>query len=410
MTSDEARGFRYEDLGAFVTQKFGISLERYAPFAVRSLLASLPKRELDATAICRIIAACSIGETMFMRHPEQLSALSALAPSLPSTREGRPLRVWSAGCATGEEAYSLAATLETTAPVSVLATDLNPAAIERARAGRYRLWSMRGVDPNSVADWLQLGALEVVVRERLRPLVDFRVHNLMDPEYPADLDVIVCRNVLLYFDEEAAAQVLHRFAESLLPGGILITGYVDPEPPSGKFAEERATALHIYRRIGAPALKSEAIPEPATSSRDNSPPSSRRSLNIDTMLSLARGLSGERSFDEALAVLERLAERYPLRPDVYVLTAMVADEAGQLEVALSAARKAVFLEPDLAIGHYLIASCMERIGECSRAATHFASASRYLAHIEDPHAELPFGEGLTAAQLRRMIDVRYDSG
>lgn len=402
-------------LEAFVTERFGISLARYSPATVGALLASLPERELDAAAIGKIVAACSIGETMFMRHPEQLVALTALVPSLPSSRKERPLRVWSAGCATGEEAYSLAATLEGPAfhGVSVLGTDFNPAAIERAKTGRYRHWSMRGVEPGQVEDWLQLSAFDVVVREHLRPLVDFRVHNLMEAEYPADLDVIVCRNVLLYFDEDAAARVIQRFAESLEPGGILVTGFFDPDPPrDGSFVEERANAMRIYRRAFATARAmppKSLSPAVAVSNPDTPPPSSRRSVDIDSMLSLARGLSAERAFGEALAILDKVAERFPLQAEVHVLSAMIADEAGQVEKALEAARKAVFLMPELAIGHYLIASCLESLSESDRAFVHFAAACKALSRVEDPALPLPHGEGLTASQLRRMIDVRYDS-
>lgn len=403
-------------LAAFVRERFGISLARYSEATVGSLVASLPEHELGAEAICRILSACCIGETMFMRHPEQLAALAALVPSLPSSLRRRPLRVWSAGCASGEEAYSLAAMLGGPAwyGVSVLGTDLNPAAIERAKAGRYRLWSMRGVVPADVEHWLDIGPLEVVVRDHLRPYVDFRIHNLMTDDYPADLDVVVCRNVLLYFDEAAAADVMRRFAKSLEPGGVLVTGFFDPEPPhDGCFVHERANAMRIYRRVGKLAdstVEAEHRPHDVSGEpHDAPPPSSRRPVDIESLLSLARDLSDEGRGDEALSVLDRLAERFPLRVEVHVLSSMIADEAGRTERSLEDARKAVFLMPDLAIGHYLIASSLERLGEQERASVHLAAACKALARLEGPEEPVPFGEGLTASQLRRMIDVRYDA-
>src|SRR5690606_13807943 len=99
--------------------------------------------------------------------------------------------------------------------------DLNPDAIERARLGEYRPWSLRGVESSATEGWLEPSPCGVRVAQWLRQLVRFEVANLCLDDFPTDLDIIFCRNVLLYFRPDAAQRVLARFAESLRPGGVL---------------------------------------------------------------------------------------------------------------------------------------------------------------------------------------------
>lgn len=421
----------YQAIASLIAARFGLALSSYSATTVRLLLGALPPSlgEHGAEALGRVVAACSIGETMFMRHPEQFAALRELAATLPAARTGAPLVVWSAGCATGEEAYSLAAVL---APlcldgVRVIGTDLNPASIERARTGHYRLWSMRGVDASQVEDWLRIDALDVAVRSHLRPLVEFRTQNLVEPDYPEDVDVIFCRNVLLYFHEEAAAAVLGRFARSLRPGGLLFLGYFDPTPgPGGVWSDEQVGSVRVLRRMGQPreagmgpaaGAGSHAARVPAASPLPDvaaarapaafppSPEEARR-RQLEEGLAVARSLSGQRAFGEALRLLDRLSEMHPLELEPYVLLVMIAEEAGLAEVALAAARRTWLLAPNEPMCHYLLASCLDGVGETRRAAVHLSLARSTLARHPDPTEPVPYGEGLTALQLRRMIDAR----
>lgn len=416
---------RYAQLEAFLGNTYGLSLASYSEVLVRMLLARLPAdiRTADLGGLARVVAAFSIGETMFMRHPEQFSALRRILPTLPAAREGRALRVWSAGCASGEEAYSLAAALWATAdsPFEVIGSDMNAESIERAREGRYRLWSLRGVDSAAVEGWLRIDALSAEVLEHLRPFVRFDVLNLMQDPYPRDLDVVFCRNVFLYFREEAARSVLTRIGESLRPGGVLFLGYSDHRPDGmARWRHETAEGVSYLRRtdheaLGAAARPSQSGPrtEAAHASRvlpEPPAPAPVRLPALEETLALARGLGSQRAFDDSLGVLAELSAQEPLEVEPYVLTAMIAEEAGSTEAGLRAARRVCFLRPEEPIGHYLLASCLARAEQGRLAARRFRLALETLEDRPDLGSPIPYGEGLTGHQLRRLIDVRLSAG
>ncbi|MGQ0506664.1 MAG: CheR family methyltransferase [Myxococcaceae bacterium] len=232
------------------------------PFEVGSLVrgASLsdgPERRLLAQL-------ASIGETYFYRDA------AVLREAVRRVTEGdprEPLRVWSAGCATGEEAYTLAALLFDAWPrgnVHIVGTDLNEAALEHGRTGRYSSVSLRGPERHHALEWWVPEAGEAIVPEHLRTAVSFHRLNLVDDASlePGQFSLIVCRNVLVYFDPECAAAVLNRLAAALRPGGLLVTGPLEAEgllPRALTLVDSRWIGL--YQR-GAPS----AATSPATRS------------------------------------------------------------------------------------------------------------------------------------------------
>jgi chemotaxis protein methyltransferase CheR len=190
-----------------------------------------------------IITHLTIGETYFFRNDAQFDALREhILPELLNRRAAtRMLRCWSAGCATGEEPYSLAILLSELLPsdhswnVGILATDINPAFLARAREALYGDWSFRET-PNALRDrfWIaEQGRWRL--HPTIRRMVTFAGLNLAEPCYPAiingtcALDMIVCRNVTIYFDAATTRQVAERFYRALAPGGWLIVGHAEPQ-------------------------------------------------------------------------------------------------------------------------------------------------------------------------------------
>ena len=181
----------------------------------------------DRDAVAALVEHVAVGETAFWRHPEQLEAVGLLAG-----RARGPLSIWSAGCATGEEAYSVAMALLEAGRAGqgdrVLATDVSARALAAAREGVYGPRALRKL-PAALADrWLE-GAGTLRVKEPVRALVTFARHNLMAAEAApgGPFDVVLCRNVLIYFDEATAARVVGRLAAALAPGGTLVLGPVE---------------------------------------------------------------------------------------------------------------------------------------------------------------------------------------
>lgn len=191
-----------------------------------------------------LIRTLTVGETYFFRHQVYFDLLEQeIMPRLiAARREQRQLRIWSAGCATGEEAYSLAIMLSRLLPdleswdVSILGTDLNTAFLARAREGRYGAWSLRGSNEGFVSAYFTSDGGRHTIKPRLARLVRFAPLNLADPVYPSpangtsQLDLILCRNVLIYFGPELARQVVTRLRSSLVPDGWLVVGPSDPQP------------------------------------------------------------------------------------------------------------------------------------------------------------------------------------
>lgn len=434
-----------EELAA---RHFGLDLKKYPTAQVESLLAMLPAvvSHEDEATVSRVLSVCSVGETMFMRHPDQFRALAQIVADGSVGEPNRPLSVWSAGCSTGEEAYSLAALLAGhPGGARVLGTDVSPRSIERAKAGRYRYWSLRGVDPSSAASWLDIDSVNAVVRSPIRNVVDFRVHNLMVDPFPHDVDVIFCRNVLLYFREDAAAEVIEKFYRSLRPSGLLFIGYVDPAPsPNTPLLECHRGPVRYYCKpaagttISVPTARSVPPPPPGeilganavplaprlpSFLRPESPPKRvppRRSEpppnpppedpavreRFNQRLSIARGLCAQGARDDALATLASLSIDHPLEIEPYVLSAMIADEGGLRDAALGAARRAYFLAPEAPITPFLLAMCLDQLGERQAAEVRYLEARRALESVDDPLAPLAYAEGMTAFQLRRTIDAR----
>lgn len=217
----------------------------------------------DPQVEAALVAAITVGETYFFRQREHFDLLAQL-PALSQPR----LTAWSAGCSSGEEAYSLAAALRALsrleAPhLSVWGTDINAASLAVARSAQYGRWSWRETSP--VAARLQ----ESRVLDPLnRACVQFARHNLLDTpifdgaEGPR-FDLVFCRNVLVYFSPPAAARALAAILEALRPGGWLVLGNTDlPGAPAG-LRRIGPSALCVYEKAATEATAAAPGPEPA---------------------------------------------------------------------------------------------------------------------------------------------------
>lgn len=217
-----------------------------------------------------LITELTIGETYFLREPGQFDFLrSTVIPELRETAGQRRLRVWSAGCATGEEPYSLAMTLrEASWPgaTSILGTDLASARLVAARRGRYTAWSMRGVNKDIIARYFEQRGRHFILRPDLRDGVEFGVLNLASDEYPSALngvermDIVFCRNVLIYFDQATVAAIAARLIATLAPGGWLFLGASDPSIAELVPCEVVLTGAGLaYRAPGTTAPRREIM-------------------------------------------------------------------------------------------------------------------------------------------------------
>ena len=188
-------------------------------------LALRPDRELSD----EVVEALLNNETSFFRDATVFEQLKAEIQA--RERAGsRPLKIWSAACSTGQEPYSVAMMLRdaTVAPtdtnISILGSDVSAAVIARAREGRYSQFEIqRGLPVRAMLRWFTQETPEWVARPELRRTVRFIQHNLIDPA-PGGFDIILCRNVMMYFPQSHRRAVFDRLADALEPGGLLMLG------------------------------------------------------------------------------------------------------------------------------------------------------------------------------------------
>jgi chemotaxis protein methyltransferase CheR len=185
----------------------------------------------------RLLPLVTVGKTSFFRDERQFGALEAILPGLVQRVQGggRRVAVWSAGCATGEEPYSIAMTVAEAGAgadeVEILATDVNPEAVSFAARGSYEARRIREVKEPYLTRYFDKDGDRYVVRTGLRRFITaIRPHNLVANLFPragdgGGWDVIFCRNVIIYFDTSTTQQVLTQFHASLAPGGYLFLGY-----------------------------------------------------------------------------------------------------------------------------------------------------------------------------------------
>lgn len=191
----------------------------------------------------------TINVSEFYRNKKRWDVLEEqIIPGL--LKNSRQLKVWSAACSTGEEPYTLAMILSKFMPVSeisILATDIDEHVLNMARKGTYTEKSLKEIPREMLDNYFIKDGNFYHVDSKLKKCVTFKKHNLLADPYSQSFDLIVCRNVLIYFTEEAKAKVYQKFSDSLNPGGILFVGSTEQIFNPGRYGFETA-ATFFYRK------------------------------------------------------------------------------------------------------------------------------------------------------------------
>jgi chemotaxis protein methyltransferase CheR len=421
--------------------------------ANRLLSAPITQREIEILGRC-----LTVGETYFFREKGSFDVLEQhIVPALLRAREGseRRLRIWSAGCCTGEEPYSIAMLLDRMVPqagawnVTLLATDINLAFLRKAAAGEYGEWSFR-----SAPGWIRDRYFQprrdgrFKLDERIRKRVAFSYLNLADDTYPSltnntnAMDVIFCRNVLMYFSAERARTVIDKLYRALVDGGWLI---VSPaETSSTLFSgfttvefdgailyrkDASATAPRFVSHVPAPVADSlqpswrlarentpagnmpageafpEAMPAPLPSA-DAGHDSAPIPAEPDRPSRKARDCANQGRLDEAAEWCREAIAADKLNPAHHYLLAAIQQEQGQGDDAAQSLARALYLDPNFAIAHYALGNLRQAQGRHSEAQRHFANALASL-RAHPPGEVLPESDGLTAGRLAEIIESMH---
>jgi chemotaxis protein methyltransferase CheR len=412
-------------LADVLRRRLDASSNSAAPYLNRMEGASSQRAELGELA-----KALTVNETYFFRHFEQFRAFLEVAlPDRISARSAtRRLSVLSAGCASGEEAYSLAilardSELLTGWNLSIRAVDINPAMLERAARACFSEWSLRETPAETRRRWFISQGRNFALDPAIRAAVTFELHNLAQENsslwQPASYDVIFCRNVMMYFTPESRQRLVDRLTEALTPGGYLFLGHAEnlrglsqdfhllhthetfyyqrkeglqpaqaiapdakfwsPEPTNPRVSETWATTWietvqHMARRIHVLTAKPSPsdVPAPVASSGPD--------------LCLALELLRTEHFEQALQLLEDLDPAQG--PDFLLLRAVLLTHSGKIAAAAKVCSELLQLDEFNAGAHYILAVCQEGEGNLKGALDHDQRAAYLDPTFAMPHLHL----------------------
>lgn len=386
---------------------------------------SLREGRMDWEAL---IDALTVRETYFFRHPDQFTELrQRVLPSLRSfLRDRGTLRVWSAGCASGEEAYTLAMLFDAEGigdRVQIVASDISRAALERGRTGQYRDWSLRSLPAELRERYFRSDNGIHSIREDLRRQVIWRQLNLAKPSYPSmesaigHFGLIFCRNVLMFFDAKTIEKVATRLWASLAPGGWLILGPSDPNvsvfadlevhvTPSGLIYRRAPDSFELRRAPTLPPLTAAVpahVPENKLTAHEGREPELRvpkkRSANALELAEEVRAACNTLGAEPALRACEAALARSEDAIELHHLHALLLWDLRRFDEAAAAMRRVLYLDSDNAVAHFGLASLLERQGATAAAQRSYDNALQACAELA-PDAPLPLGDGICAAGLQ----------
>lgn len=322
------------------------------PAADLHALVSRPWTQADIEFIAPHLC---VGETYFFRDRAAFDLLEfELLPPLIAERRAttRQLRLWSAGCSTGEEAYSLAITVSRLVPdhadwdIEIVGTDIHPGFLERAESGVYGDWSFRGV-PDSVREncFDALADGRVAVKPAQKGLTRFCYGNLTQPvSHGAQIDLILCRNVLMYFGREQAIETVRHMHASLSAGGLLLVAPTEAgsthEGLYEGFGELRFEQGLIYR-------KQSVVERGVAQAAGSASRASHRPLAVAPARDPGPAMD-DRRLARALADCEAALLRDKCEPQLHLRHAQLLEAAMRPDEARDALRRALFLDPALA--------------------------------------------------------------
>jgi chemotaxis protein methyltransferase CheR len=397
-------------LARMIQHESGIEL---GPSQLPSLQAAIARIDRDLTAealldravspetMRRLIDEVTIRETFFFRHRSELDAIEWY-PLLDSARArgSSVVRVWVAGCASGEEAYTVAilaceAFACAAPPVRVLATDIAPSALEQATAGRYGKRSMRTVPEGVRARYFSISSEHGVasVGGRLRALVEFRRHNLVrDPIPPAGeqlFDVILCRNVLIYFDRPTVEYVLGALEGALAPAGVLLLGAADRLSGQSLHASRARPGVLDPRTPRRRTLGRKAPPLPSRQNRAEAdrkrptpvlsqPPQAPRHPRPTPAEAMRAADHGE--LDLAVRIAQDVLAEDPLDSQAHFIRGVAELAREDARAAVEPLRRALYIDPNFGLAAFKLACAHDALGEVELARRAYERTLRTFDH------------------------------
>lgn len=412
----------------------------------------------------QLISVLTIGETYFFRNANHFDVLSQhILPELVHEREhfNRRIRIWCAGCATGEEPYSIAITLRELIPqieswnILILATDLNRQALAKAQAGLYSSWSFRGVAKRIQEAYFKMTSdKQYAIADEIKRMVTFEYLNLVVDPFPSlanntnAMDIIFCRNVTIYFTAAVTQKVICEFFQCLVNGGWLIPGPSEPNMIFyNDYAPRNFPGAFVYQKIESPSEKSVPVFKPSVAPNISKEPliakpavkpvpqptldpyraalELMRQGQVDAALvklyqkldinpefaptyyALAKIYANKGNLEEAQHWCEQAIQKDKLHPEPYYTLSMVYQQHGLLDMALEMLKKTIYLDRNFVLAHYNLGQIYQRQGE-SAAARKYLQNVRQLLQGKDKNDLVAEGDGMVVGRLLELVESELE--
>ncbi|MGE0491849.1 MAG: CheR family methyltransferase [Vulcanimicrobiota bacterium] len=402
---------RPEDLARRVAKR----LTAVGANSCKAYLEQLSPYDPSQGEMARLISVLTVGETYFFRNRRHFFALEReIIPALlEQNRTRRSLRIWSAGCANGAEPASLNILLRrgfsqslTGWNLGLWATDIDQQALEQARTASYNNWSLRSTPEAVRRECFLPRAGRWLLLEKYRDLIQYGFHNLAGQEFPSpgSVDLILCRNVMIYFSLRLMRRVLASLRACLRPGGWLLVGHSEPGLDLLQGLERvRLEGVSAFRKPLKPSVSKP--PRPRAPSSSMSPArrcSAVRQPPPAPSLKEIRQLADQGQILQAQAACEGYLKANPLEPAAHFLHALLLDEQGRSTACAEALDRALFLDRRFLPAHYYQAIFAREQGQAERARKSLSTLQRLLS---DPGSArgLEWLDGVTREELRSAV-------
>jgi chemotaxis protein methyltransferase CheR len=376
-----------------------------------------------------LIGKLTIGETSFFRDPEQFAAIrDVILPDILERKQGsKQLRIWSAGCATGAEPYSVAIMLARDLAariagweIEIHATDLNRSFLARAEEGTFRAWPLRSTSDELKRECFSQNGSDWTIHARYKQWTSFQYMNLagaefFPPQTPGNhFDLILCRNVMIYFTPEVNRRLIGRFHQSLDFGGWLVVGASEHNQAYYRdFRVVSTGGTKLYQKTTAPSLqpavKAEVRAQPPLAAADPPPqPAAASVAEPDgASVELLRRLLDGGDWQGASECGQKLLTQDKLNATIYFYQALIFENLEILNAAERSLRQAIYLNRNFAMAHYHLGLALERDRQPLAAARSFGNVLKILDGIADQTLVLDATE-ITPARLRELAKMHLE--
>lgn len=408
-----------------------------------------------------LISLLTVGHTNYFRSPDHFRALREyVLPRITSQKDkDKRIRIWSAGCSTGDEPYSIAITLLEALKglkqwdIKILATDINIQFLQHARSGIYDSWTTRYVARELFDKYFVKTENSALLKDQIKNMVKFFYLNLATDGYSFaqegidKFDIIFCRNVLIYFRKNMVKKIVKKFYDLLEDNGYLFLGYSENLSQFSRNFEPNSLYGVFFYEKSPPELRTKPERVPQTKPREIPPPPrikpketvAPEPKEIDEEKLYLEGINhfGEERFEKAAEIFEHILEKNPrsarallgigfllankgrdsearqksqevleidqLLPEAYYLLGILNEREGNLKATRESYERAIFLEKDFIMAHFNLAILYKREGKWKEAQREFKNIVNILKTRKD-NESIQFSGGFNKRSFLKICE------